>query len=101
MSLRIDATVMSSDRTEHTARVLDGVIVTLGDGGRVWELSWLPGQRFGRDQAISGMLIADLVGDDMTAVGRCLVEALAEELGLSGADAEVRAAAPVGTRVAS
>jgi hypothetical protein len=101
MSIRIDANLMSSDRSDHTASVPDGVLVKLGNGGRVWELSWLPGERFDRDRAISGMLIADLVGSQMSAVGRCLVDALAQELGLSGADAVLLAAVPVRTQVAS
>jgi hypothetical protein len=82
MSIWFTDDAIQSDGTCHTARAL-------GDG---WELSWLPGQILSRDQAISGMTIAETMGQDAGELqaddGRWpLLNALAAELGLTGSDA--------------
>src|SRR5215467_11308705 len=50
--ISITDTHMSSPDTPHTARVK-------GEG---WEVSWLPGRTLNRNQAITAMTIASIVG---------------------------------------
>ena len=47
MTLTIDDTTMSSDRTAHTARYVPD--------RNGWEVSWLPGQTLDRNTAITAM----------------------------------------------
>ena len=82
MTLRIDDTAMSSDRTAHTARQ------TPGRGG--WEVSWLPGQTLDRNSAITAMILADTTADQQVREGHRLwphIQGWATELGLTGPDA--------------
>lgn len=97
MSLTITDQIMRSADTAHTAR-------NRGDG--TWEVSWLPKRtQLDRNQAISAMTIAEEVGripadcdpevyDDAFWTR---VDALADELGLSGPDAVARVSERPGT----
>lgn len=90
MSTRITDATMTSDLTRHDARRVEGG----------WEVSWLPGRVLDRDQAITGMTLAETVAQlqdegqrtviDHTHHGWPLIDDLAAELGLTGPDAVVR-----------
>ena len=86
--IKITATLISSPATPHTA-------MASGDG---WEVSWLPGQTLTRNQAITAMVIASIVGDGGVGLADDPiwphVDGWAGELGLPGADAVVRASEP-------
>jgi hypothetical protein len=94
--IRITDTSMSSPATPHTAAA-----AAEGEG---WEVSWLPGRALTRNQAITAMVIANIVGG--RGVGHCddpiwpHLDNWAAELGLSGPDAVVRASEPPGAREA-
>jgi hypothetical protein len=79
MNLWITDEVMTSDATAHTARPVAGG----------WELSWLPGRVVDRNQAVSGMVIAEnLAAGVAPDQGRSpLLRMLAAELGLSPGEA--------------
>jgi len=53
MALTIGETAMTSDQSAHTARQVPGP-------SRGWEVSWLPGQLFDRNTAITAMSLADI-----------------------------------------
>lgn len=55
----IGDTEMSSPVHRHTARLVDGA----------WQVSWLPGKILTRDQAITAMVVADLLARKGTALG--------------------------------
>lgn len=90
MSIRITDELMTSDETPHTARRME-------DG---WELSWLPGQLVDRNQATTGMVLAEAVAQlqregqtsviDHTHRMWPHIDSWAAELGLTGPDAVVR-----------
>ncbi len=92
MSIQIADAEMTSDQTRHrAARRPDGV----------WVLSWLPDRPLDRDQAVTGMTLAEAVAS-MQDEGRTAVvdhthqlwphiDGWASELGLTGPDAVVRA----------
>ena len=79
---------MTSPDTPHTA--------TATGGG--WQVSWLPGRTLDRNQAITAMVIADLVGGD--GVPRAddpiwlHLDGWAAELSMTAPAAVVRAAEP-------
>ena len=52
MALTINDRTMTSDRTHHTARLAPGE-------QHQWEVSWLPGRRLTRNQAITAMTLAE------------------------------------------
>ena len=86
--ITITDTHMSSPDTPHTA--------TVTGGG--WEVSWLPGRTLDRNQAITAMTIADIVGS--TGVPRAddpvwlHLDCWAAELGLTAPGAVARVAEP-------
>jgi hypothetical protein len=92
--MRITGTHMSSPATPHTA-------TATGEG---WEVSWLPGRTLTRDQAITAMVIANIVGTRGVGLSDDPIwphlDNWAAELGLSGPDAVVRASEPPGAREA-
>jgi hypothetical protein len=84
VATRIMDSVMFSDQTRHTAeKQPDGT----------WILSWLPGRPLTRNQAITGMTIAEAVSRGLQPGDRLWphLDGWASELGLSGPDAVVRA----------
>jgi hypothetical protein len=56
MTLTINDTTMTSDRTAHTARQASGL-------QHEWEVSWLPGQTLDRNTAITAMVLADTTAE--------------------------------------
>jgi hypothetical protein len=91
VTLKIDDTAMSSDRTAHTARQ------TPGRGG--WEVSWLPGQTLDRNSAITAMILADTTAERDLHEGHRLwphIQSWAEELGLTAPDAIAQISQPPG-----
>ena len=87
MSLTINDTTMTSDRTAHSARHAPG------RNGR--EVSWLPGQTLDRNTAITAMVLADTTADQDIHEGHRLwphIQSWAGELGLTGRDAIAKAA---------
>jgi hypothetical protein len=90
MALTILNDSISSDRTRHTARLTPG-------GGRLWEVSWLPGRSLVRNSAITAMVLADVTAHGDVNAGHRLwihVEGWAAELGLSAPDVLTQTSAP-------
>lgn len=88
--ITIAAETMTSPRTGHTARLAE-----VGATER-WRVSWLPGRRFTRNQAITALTIAEIVATcDLLSDSPWWphLDSWAAELGLTGPDAVVRATA--------
>jgi hypothetical protein len=82
MTLTINDTTMTSDRTAHTARH--------APSRNGWEVSWLPGQILDRNSAITAMVLADTAAEEDLHEGHRLwphIQGWAEELGLTGPEA--------------
>jgi hypothetical protein len=92
--IRITDTSISSPDTPHTATATRGS----------WRVSWLPGRALSRNQAITAMLIATIVGDRGMGLSDdpiwLQLDKWAGELGLSGPDAVVWASEPPGAHEA-
>ena len=91
MTLTIGDTTMISDQSAHTARQ--------APSRNGWEVSWLPGQNFDRNTAITAMILADLVGEQELHEGHRLwphIQGWAAELGLTGHEAVSAASQPPG-----
>jgi hypothetical protein len=91
MSLTIGETAMTSDQSAHAARQVPG-------RSRGWEVSWLPGQLFDRNTAITAMILADIAATGDIRPGHRLwpvVESWSAEVGLTGPDAISRASQPL------
>jgi hypothetical protein len=89
VTLTINDSSMTSDRTAHTARH------TPDHNG--WEVSWLPGQTLDRNTAITAMTLADTTAEPDLQEGHRLwphIQSWAQELGLTPPDAIARAAQP-------
>jgi len=86
MNLRITDDAMTSDATPHQARLVE----------TGWELSWLPGRVLDRNQAVTGMVLAETVADGsaVEASRVPLITALASELGLTGTQVVAQASSP-------
>jgi hypothetical protein len=88
VSVAIGDDLISSDLSKHSARLVDGS----------WFTSWHPSLALSYNQAITAMVLADMLGRQP--VGLCddpvwiHVEGWAAELGLSGAAAVVFIAEP-------
>jgi hypothetical protein len=90
MTLTINDTTMTSDRTPHTARQAPG-------RPHHWEVSWLPGQTLDRNTTITAMILADTAAHGDLHQGHRLwphIQGWAEELGLTGHDAIARVSQP-------
>jgi hypothetical protein len=90
MTLTINDTAMSSDRTAHTARSAPG-------RPHQWEVSWLPGQTLDRKSAITAMVLADTTANPDLHEGHRLwphIQSWAAELGLTAPDAITRISQP-------
>ena len=89
MTLRINDTAMTSDRTAHTARH--------APDRNSWEVSWLPGQSLDRNSAITAMVLADAAAKQDLHEGHRLwshIQSWAQELGLTAPDAIAQASRP-------
>jgi hypothetical protein len=90
MALNIQPDGITSDRTIHTA-------LPATDARHLWEVSWLPGRRVSRDNAITAMVLADLASPGEMDAGHWLwphVEGWASELGLTAPKALTHIANP-------
>jgi hypothetical protein len=90
MTLTINDTTMTSDRTAHTARQAPGP-------QHRWEVSWLPGQTLDRNTAVTAMILADTAAQADLHEGHRLwphVQGWAAELGLTAPDAITRVTEP-------
>jgi hypothetical protein len=89
VTLKIDDTAISSDRTAHTARQ--------ASDRNGWEVSWLPGQTLDRNNAITAMVLANTTAEQDLHEGHRLwphIQSWAEELGLTAPDATTRISQP-------
>jgi hypothetical protein len=92
MTLKITDTTMTSNRSAHTARRSPG-----HEYG--WEVSWLPGQTFGRNAATTAMVLADIAAAADLDEDHPLwphIQNWAAELSLTGPDAITRITQPPG-----
>jgi hypothetical protein len=92
MTVTILDDCMSSDRTQHTARLAPG-------HRRTWVVSWLPSQHLDRNSAITAMVLADTVASDDMKAGHRLwphVEGWAAELALTAPEAITQIASQPG-----
>ena len=90
MTLTINDTTMTSDRTAHAARQAPGL-------QHQWEVSWLPGQPLDRNAAITAMVLADVAGQEDLHDGHRLwphIQSWAGELSLTAPDAIARIGQP-------
>ena len=88
MALTINDRDMTSDQTPHTARPAPG-------GEQQWEVSWLPGRRLTRNQAITAMVLAETTGTADTSEldpMRPFIQGWAGGLGLTAGQAVTRTA---------
>jgi hypothetical protein len=89
VTLTINDSSMTRDRTAHTARH------TPGRNG--WEVSWLPGQTLDRNTAITAMTLADTTAGPGLHESHRLwphIQSWAQELGLTAPDAIARISQP-------
>lgn len=89
MALTINERDMTSDRTPHAARLAPGQ-------EHQWEVSWLPGRRVTRNEAITAMLLAETCGPAEAAQRdrmRPFIQGWAAELGVTAGQAVTRIAA--------
>ena len=89
MTLTINDSSMTSDRTTHTARH--------APDRNGWDVSWLPGQTLDRNTAITAMVLADTAAEpDLHESHRLWphIQSWAQELGLTAPDAIAQAAKP-------
>ena len=89
MTLTIRDTLMTSDRTAHTARH--------APSRNGWEVSWLPGRILDRNTAITAMVLADTAAGGHVREGHRIwphIQGWAAELGLNGPEAIAAASQP-------
>ena len=95
MGTKITDTDMTSDQTRHTAAVVPGVVIE--GGPTAWSVSWLPGRLLLRNQAITAMVIAEVVvthADDLADNQHKMwlfIDGWAAELGITGPHAVAEA----------
>jgi hypothetical protein len=90
MALRILDDTMSSDRSPHTARLAPGEQHTC-------EVSWLPGRRLNRNEAITAMVLADTTANGGVHERHRAwphIEDWAAKIGMTGSQALARIAGP-------
>jgi hypothetical protein len=84
MALTINDRHMTSDRTPHAARLAPG-------GEHQWEVSWLPGRRLTRNEAITALVLAETTSTaaDTSELDRMrpFIQGWAGELGLTASQA--------------
>jgi hypothetical protein len=90
MALTINDRTMTSDRTHHTARLAPGE-------QHQWEVSWLPGRRVTRNEAITAMTLAEESSPTQARDRNRLwphIQGWAADLGLTAEQAMTRINAP-------
>ena len=97
MPLTINDRTMTSDRSPHAARLAPGT-------QHHWEVSWLPGRRLTRNEAITAMTLAETCSTTRAPDPDrrwLFIEGWAEELGITADHAITRiSAAPAWTATA-
>jgi hypothetical protein len=94
MTLTINDTTMTSDRSDCTAR--------RAPDRNGWEVSWLPSQLLDRNTAITAMILADTAAEPDLHNSHGLwphIQSWAAELGLTVPDALSRASQPPGSGI--
>jgi hypothetical protein len=89
MSVTINDRTMTSDRTPHAARLAPGQ-------DHQWEVSWLPGRRVTRNEAITAMVLAETCSPAEARERNRMwpfIQGWAAELGLTANHAVTRIAA--------
>jgi hypothetical protein len=89
MSVTINDRTMTSDSTPHAARLAPG-------DAHQWEVSWLPGRRVTRNDAITAMVLAETCSPAGTRERNRMqhfIQGWAAELGLTADQAVTRIAA--------
>lgn len=89
MALNINDRVMTSNRTPHAARLAPGE-------EHQWEVSWLPGRRVTRNEAITAMTLAEAQSPGETLDRNQLwphIQGWAAELGMAADQAATQIAA--------
>ncbi len=89
MTLTINDTTMTSDRSAHTARH--------APDRNGWEVSWLPGQILDRNTAVTAMTLADTAAEGDLHDSHLLwphIQSWAGELGLTAPEAIAKASQP-------
>ncbi|MBF6334995.1 hypothetical protein IU450_03750 [Nocardia abscessus] len=87
MALDITDSIITSDITPESARLLSF------SSGAAWELSWLPTVTLTREQAVSGMVLDEMLSDPGTLTSDLALELAAiraAELGISLRDVLIR-----------
>ncbi|MBF6465601.1 hypothetical protein IU427_10485 [Nocardia beijingensis] len=87
MALDITDSIITSDITPEIARLLPS------SSGAAWELSWLPTVILTREQAVSGMVLDEMLSDPGTITSDLTLELAAihaAELGVSLRDVLIR-----------
>lgn len=95
MAIKITDFGMTSGRTRHTATLWP--VPADEEPPALWRVSWLPDQYLTRSEAVTAMVIADLLGDRALPEDSRLypcVGSFAAELGLSAREAVAMAAEP-------
>ena len=90
MAIELTENSMTSDRSTHTAELRP--TPEADHGPATWRVSWCPDQALGRNEAITAMVLADVIGKDepdLSDHNRLFVGGWAAELGMS-ADEAVR-----------
>ena len=82
MAITITTDQMTSDLTHHAA-----ALIGTDNGWERWTVTWLPGREIGRSQATTAMLLAERCCWTSPAVTWPLINSLASELELTGAEA--------------
>jgi hypothetical protein len=85
MALTINDRSMTSDRTPHAARRTPGE--------QQWEVSWLPGRRVTRNQAITAMTLAEATSPADRNRLSPHIQGWAAELGMTADQAVIRISA--------
>jgi len=96
MSLFISHDAITGEHTTHTARPVPG-------DPHAWEVTWLPGRRMNRNNAITAMVLADVAGScDLESGDRLWphVQGWAAEVGLTASQALARVSQPSARRTA-
>ncbi len=97
MGLKISDESMTGDRTRHIAAYLANPAGPDDPQKPYWLVSWLPGRKLTRSQAVTAVMLAETTASGLQPGDRRWphIDAWAAELGLTGSDAVVRTSEPL------
>ena len=97
MGLKISDESMTGDRTRHIAAYLANPAGPDDPQEPHWAVSWLPGRKLTRNEAVTAMMLAETTASGLQPGDRRWphIDAWAHELGLTGPDAVVRTSEPL------